>query len=114
MLISLCQTLLRDTASSVVNKADSVGPASSTENGLPATHAEKEKKGVAILITEELCAVLLELAFHRLLMKSPEEAGSDNMSWIQDFSTAIDYRQSRGRLVSIYALLYVGNCRSHS
>ncbi|BBN01643.1 exportin-5 [Marchantia polymorpha subsp. ruderalis] len=103
--LPLWLTLLRDTASSVVNKADSVGPASSTENGLPATHAEKEKKGVAILITEELCAVLLELAFHRLLMKSPEEAGSDNMSWIQDFSTAIDYRQSRGRLLELVRLI---------
>ncbi|KAL2644482.1 hypothetical protein R1flu_012069 [Riccia fluitans] len=97
--LPLWLTLLRDTASSVVNKGDTPGPAFSTENGLVAAHVEKEKKGVAALITEDLCAVLLELAFPRLLVKGPEMDGSE------DFSTPVDYSQYRSRLLELVRLV---------
>ncbi|KAL3697671.1 hypothetical protein R1sor_011747 [Riccia sorocarpa] len=97
--LPLWLTLLRDTASSVVSKGDTPGPASSTENGFVAPHVEKEKKGVALLITDELCAVLLDLGFRRLLVRGPELDESE------DFSTPVDYSQYRSRMLELVRLV---------
>lgn len=58
------------------------------------TEKEKEKRSHAVHISPDFCALLLDIAFQRLLIKD----GGDE-SWVQEFSSASDFSQFRSRLV---------------
>jgi exportin-5 len=102
--LPLLLTLLRDALSVVTNKAESAdlgtsvpAPPTITENG-----SSKEKKGVAYsLLTKDICAVLLEQGYQRLLVKNSESKTSDE----DDFATTVDYSQYHGRLLELIRLL---------
>jgi hypothetical protein len=63
------------------------------------TDKEKEKRSHAVAISQDFCAVLLDIAFQRLLIKDGGDGSDENEAWIQEFSSASDFSQFRSRLV---------------
>jgi exportin-5 len=63
------------------------------------TEKEKEKRSHAVIIPQDFCAVLLDIAFQRLLIKDGGDGLAENETWAQEFSSASDFSQFRSRLV---------------
>lgn len=68
------------------------------------TEKEKEKRSHAVHISPDFCAVLLDVAFQRLLIKDGGDTSAEDESGIQEFSSANDFRQFRSRLVGDFVL----------
>ena len=64
------------------------------------TDKEKEKRSHAVSISQDFCAVLLDIAFQRLLIKDGGDGSAESETWIQEFSSASDFSQFRSRLVN--------------
>lgn len=63
------------------------------------TDKEKEKRSHAVVISQDFCAVLLDIAFQRLLIKDGGDGSAENETWTEEFSSASDFSQFRSRLV---------------
>lgn len=63
------------------------------------TDKEKEKRSHAVVVSQDFCAVLLDIAFQRLLIKDGGDGSAEDENWIQEFSSASDFSQFRSRLV---------------
>lgn len=67
---------------------------------------EKDKKGVSLLISDEVYSRILELAFHWFLKKSYKAQHSDDPTKIdEDLSSVVDYSNYRGRLLDLVRLV---------
>ncbi|XP_024381271.1 protein HASTY 1 isoform X2 [Physcomitrium patens] len=90
LALPLWTTLLRES---------SLAMSTTDQQGL--TEKEKEKRSHAVHISPDFCAVLLDVAFQRLLIKDGGDTSAEDESGIQEFSSANDFRQFRSRLVEL-------------
>ncbi|KAG0582809.1 hypothetical protein KC19_3G087700 [Ceratodon purpureus] len=88
--LPLWTTLLRES---------SLAMSTTDQQGL--TDKEKEKRSHAVSISQDFCAVLLDIAFQRLLIKDGGDGSAESETWIQEFSSASDFSQFRSRLVEL-------------
>ena len=71
----------------------------SDQGGFAGTEKEKEKRSHAIVVPQNFCSLLLDVAFQRLLIKGGGDGSTEIESWAQEFSSASDFSQFRSRLV---------------
>ncbi|KAG0594110.1 hypothetical protein M758_UG048700 [Ceratodon purpureus] len=80
--LPLWTTLLRES---------SLAMSTTDQQGL--TDKEKEKPSHAVIISQDFCAMLLDIAFQRLLIKDGGDGSVESETWIQEFSSASDFSQ---------------------
>lgn len=71
------------------------------------TEKEKEKRSHAVIIPQDFCTVLLDIAFQRLLIKDGGDGLAENETWAQEFSSASDFSQFRSRLVQPLTMKFI-------
>ncbi|KAH9318681.1 hypothetical protein KI387_020450, partial [Taxus chinensis] len=104
LLRESCSTLKTNEQAEGSGRSSLVGGASTTSG-----FVDKERKGVAIKISDDLCVIILDVAFQRMLKKNPSvgPALSNNSLeiWSDDFASKGEFSQYRGRLIEIIRLI---------
>ncbi|KAL5996000.1 hypothetical protein ACLOJK_026073 [Asimina triloba] len=69
---------------------------------------DKDKKGVALLVNDDICGAILEVSFQRMLKKSVQavttSAGALEL-WSEEFEGKGDFSQYRSRLLDLFRLV---------
>lgn len=92
---------MRDSVSKLKIAAQIAGDNSTANNSATVSgKAEKEKKGVQIIINDDICGALLDVSFQRMLKKNAQPGGIGTLElWSDEFDGKGDFSQYRSKLV---------------
>eukprot|EP01018_Ginkgo_biloba_P008898 Gb_10620 [translate_table: standard] len=104
--------LLRESASTFKanEQTDEVGKASTIGSAnLASGLIDKEKKGVPVMISDDVCGIILDVAFQHMLKKNSTMGGTLSDSsleiWTDDFASKAEFSQYRSRLLELIRLI---------
>ncbi|XXG80699.1 hypothetical protein AAC387_Pa09g1507 [Persea americana] len=99
--------LMRDSVSKLKIAAQIAGDNSAANNSATVSgKAEKEKKGVQIIIDDDICGALLDVSFQRMLKKNAQPGAIGTLElWSDEFDGKGDFSQYRSKLVELIRLV---------